>query len=326
MISFKQMRVSSRLTVAGVVVFLGLMLIVAYTLIQIRSDALAAHRARLNDLVEISKGIIANYQKLELDNKLTHEEAQLQAKEALRTLRFSNDDYFFLYDFDGRALMVAGNPKIEGEVLLGKTDKKGFKLWDAFVEIGRGPGNGYVEYWFPRAGQNEPKPKLAYISAVPQWQWIVGTGVYTDDVNDAVNKAALRYGLLSLIVLVVAAVVALLVSRSVVSQLGGEPRDAAESMRKIANGDLGVEIVLAKNDSVSLMASLKLMQMKLKNITTAIQDNSSDLTNQVEQFNAVAKSYAETKSEEGFFDLSRSIKKIGKTAEILGKSIARFKL
>ena len=144
MISFERMRVTTRLLVAGLVVLIGLALIAAYTLMQIRDDALTAHSDRVRDLVEVSKGIVANYQKLEADKKLTREEAQQQAKEALRSPRFGANDYFFLYDFDGRALMVAGSPKIEGQVMLGKTDTKGFKLWDAFVEKAKA-GKGYVD-------------------------------------------------------------------------------------------------------------------------------------------------------------------------------------
>ena len=162
------MRVSTRLAVAGAVVLLGLVLIATYTMVQIRRDAEDAHRTRIKDIVEVSKGIVANYQKLEADKKLTTEEAQLQAKEALRTLRFGSDDYFFVYDFDGRAIMVAGNAKMEGNIFLGQTDKKGFKMWDAIVEVGKGPGKGYVEYWFPRAGQTDPKPKLAYLLGIPE--------------------------------------------------------------------------------------------------------------------------------------------------------------
>ena len=325
MISFERMRVSTRLVIAGLAVFLGLALIASYTLMQIRAEAIDAHSTRIKDLVESSKGIIGNYQKLEADKKLSRDEAQLQAKEALRSLRFGNDDYYFLYDFEGRALMVAGNPKIEGQVLLDKTDAGGFKLWQAIVEKGKA-GNGYFDYVFPRAGQTESKPKRGYVIGIPEWKWIVGTGVYIDDVDAAVKKAAFNYALLSVLVLVVVAILGVLVSRSIVNQLGGEPQDAADSMKKIASGDLGVEIALKKDDSNSLMASLKLMQMKLINITSAIQDNASTLTSQVQNFDGVAKSYAESKSVEDLSDLNRAVKKLGKTADILGKSISRFKL
>ena len=125
------------------------------------------------------------------------------------------------------------------------------------------------------------------------------------------------------------ALVAILLLRmraSILRQLGGEPRDAAESMRRIASGDLSVDIRLAKGDDTSMMASLKLMQMKLTNITSAIQDNTVALSDQVRKFDAAAKAYAETRSEEQLPAVFKAVAKIGKTAEILNRSIARFKL
>lgn len=325
MISFKRMRVSARLVVAGVAVFIGLALISSYTLVQIRRDALAAHNERIKHLVEVSTGIIGNYRKLEVQKIISREDAQQLAKEALRSPRFGSDDYFFIYDYDGRALMVAGKPSIEGQVMLGKTDAAGFKLWEALVANGKA-GRGYFDYVFPRAGGTKSQPKRSYVMGIPEWQWIVGTGVYIDDVDKAVEAAALRYGALSLLVLIALATISFFVSRSIVSQLGGEPQDAAESMRKIASGDLGVEIVLEKNDNSSLMASLKVMQMKLKNITSAIQDNATELTEKVRGFETAATSYTETRAEEDLANLHRAVKKVGKTADILEKSIARFKV
>ena len=114
--------------------------------------------------------------------------------------------------------------------------------------------------------------------------------------------------------------------KDILGQLGGEPHEAVENMRKIANGDLSVNIQLAKGDDNSMMASLKLMQMKLKNMTGSIQENATTLAEQVKSFDDSARVYAETKSEEEFAALMRTVKKLGKTADILGKSVSRFRL
>ena len=87
-------------------------------------------------------------------------------------------------------------------IVIGKTDAGGFKLWDAIVEKGKA-GSGYFDYMFPRAGQTESKPKRGYVIGIPEWKWIVGTGVYVDEVDAAVTRAAIRYALISLLILVV---------------------------------------------------------------------------------------------------------------------------
>lgn len=249
MFDIGRMRVRTRLAIAGATVALGLAMIASYTLWQLKQDAMEAHSERIKNIVESSVGIIANYQKLEAEKKLTREEAQTQAKEALRTPRFGANDYYFLYDFDGRAVMVAGNPKMEGNIFLGKEDKKGFKMWDAIVAAGKA-GSGYVDYWFPRAGATEASPKRGYVIGIPEWRWIVGTGVYVDDVDTAVTRAAWHYAILSLLVLAVTGAVGFLVARSVVRQLGGEPEVVIGLMSRVADGDLTTEVPAALPGSI----------------------------------------------------------------------------
>ncbi len=286
MLSFAQMRVSSRLVALGIVVLLGLGFIVGYTLFQIRAQALAAHDARIKDLVEVSRDIIANYQKLESEKKLSREEAQAQAKEALRSPRFGANDYFFIYDQDGRAIMVAGAPKIEGKVMLGGEDKKGFKLWNHIVEVGKGPGKGFMDYWFPRAGQTDAKPKPAYLLSIPEWKWIVGTGVYIDDVDEAVKQAAIRYGLFSFIVLIIMGTVSFLVSRSIVNQLGGEPAMAIELMSRAASGDLTVDVQSTAKGSI--MDSAGEMLRSIRRMVVEISQGSARLSHGAEHINTAS--------------------------------------
>ena len=75
MISFERMGVRARLTVAGIVVLIGLVVMAGYTLMQIRTDAMNAHSERIKHLVEVSVGIIADFQKLEADKKMTRRDA-----------------------------------------------------------------------------------------------------------------------------------------------------------------------------------------------------------------------------------------------------------
>ena len=97
-------------------------------------------------------------------------------------------------------------------------------------------------------------------------------------------------------------------------------------MKKIANGDLSANIPLAQGDTGSLMASLSTMQMKLLNLTSAIQENSSSLSGQIMIFNESARDYKESRSDESMAELLRAVKKISKTVDILEKSIARFRV
>lgn len=182
--------------------------------------------------------------------------------------------------------MVAGNPKLEGQIFLGKTDKRGFKMWDEIVAIGKGPGKGYLDYWFPRAGQEEPKPKRAYLTSVPEWQWIVGTGVYVDDIDEAVKQAVIKDTLLSLLILGVVGIVAFFVSRSIVRQLGGEPAEAIALMSRAATGDLTVDF--RSSSKGSILESAGQMIQSLRKMVADIGESSQHLSQGAERINTAA--------------------------------------
>ena len=278
MIAFEKMRVSVRLIVAGAAVLVGLTFLSGYTLFQIKRDALAAHSQRIKNIVEVAKGIVGNYQKLEADKVLTRAEAQEKAKEALRTPRFEGTDYYFLYDFTGKALMIPGS-KLEGQNLMERKDINGFQFAKAFVENGKA-GAGYITYHFPRIGQDQTQavPKLGYVAGIPEWEWIIGTGVYIDDVDATVKKAALSYGLISLVILAAVSAIAFLVSRSIVNQLGGEPTTAIDLMSRAAAGDLTVEVNSTSRGSI--LDSAGQMVRSIRQMVTEITQSQGCGTNQ----------------------------------------------
>ena len=155
---------------------------------------------------------------------------------------------------------------------------------------------------------------------------MLGVGFYIDDITSRFWQQVLYFLVFGGLLLALVATFALRMRTDILRQLGGEPHEAMENMRRIANGDLTVDISLAKNDDSSMMASLKLMQIKLINITTAIQESSTTLSEQVKTIDAATRSYVETRSVDALPLLLKAVGKFSKTADILNKSIARFKL
>ena len=168
-------------------------------------------------------------------------------------------------------------------------------------------------------------PKMNGVMKFEPWGWMPGTGFYIDDIEARFWRQAAVFLIVGSVLLALVAILVLRMRVVILRQLGGEPHDAAEYMKKIANGDLAVEIPVGENDNDSLMASLKLMQLKLINMTSSIQENASVLSSQVSTFEENAKDYAEAKSDEVLGRLLLSVKRLGKTAGILEKSTSRFK-
>jgi methyl-accepting chemotaxis protein len=112
----------------------------------------------------------------------------------------------------------------------------------------------------------------------------------------------------------------------VLQLLGGEPRVAADYMKKIAAGDLAVEIAVAGNRPDSLMASLKLMQMKLKNLISAVSGAANEVSEQSHKFEATAAAFQKSRDEATVQEMVKQTKGVGRALALLEKSIARFKL
>jgi len=162
---------------------------------------------------------------------------------------------------------------------------------------------------------------------LPEWGFTI-VAAYPVAELDSLG-ARVGYGVIAgglLLAALIAAALFFLLDRKVLQLLGGEPQVAADYMRKIAGGDLGVDIAVAPGDQNSLMASLKLMQLKLKNIVNAIQGNSAELGEQAKRFEVAATGFMQKRDDTTMRDLIRMLSQITKTVAMLGQAMGRFKM
>ena len=118
----------------------------------------------------------------------------------------------------------------------------------------------------------------------------------------------------------------LLLDWQVLQLLGGEPRTAAEYMKKIADGDLAINIGVMGQREDSLMSSLKLMQLKLKNLVSAVSGGAAEVNEQSRKFDTAYAAFQRGADEASSHELLRQTKGISRTLSLLEKSISRFKL
>lgn len=289
-----------RLMLVIAVSLLGMLILVASNLFTLRSSLLADHSSRVKHLTESAMTLVDHFFKLQQAGKLSQDEAQNQAKEALRNLRYGSNDYFFIYDFDGKAIMVAGKPDLEGQMMLGKQAAGGILLWDMLIDAGK-KGGGEVAYLFPRAGSDVSQPKVSYVAGHSQWRWAVGTGVYVDDVNAAFYGQLWKSLLMVAVLVALIGVVAGMIVRSILNELGGEPRHAAKIAGSIANGDLTNRIETQQRES--LLDGMRVMQEGLRGMVERFNKASKTLgvaaealTQEMEQISQGSRMTAEATS------------------------------
>ena len=134
-------------------------------------------------LVETAYCLLEYYAKQAETGAVTLEAAKKQALEAVKNLRYGKDDYFWINDLYPRMIMHPFKPELDGQDLSALKDPKGKKLFVAFVETCQRDGSGFVDYYWPKPGEKKPVPKISYVKLFPEWGWIIGTGVYLNDLN-----------------------------------------------------------------------------------------------------------------------------------------------
>lgn len=164
-------------------------------------------------LVETAVSLLATHHALAEQGVVAEEAAKQTALEELRRLRYDNGNYFWVQDFGPTMRMHPTQPSLEGRDLSGYRDGNGTALFLQFVDLCRAHGEGFVAYAWPRPGEAHEVSKLSFGKLFVPWGWIVGGGIYLDDVAAEVAALRDRAGLLSGGALLAAVCFGLLASR-----------------------------------------------------------------------------------------------------------------
>lgn len=145
--------------------------------------ALADRKQLLKDLTNAQLGAMASLDASVRSGAVTLTSAQEAASQTLYDFRYGSDDYFFAFTPD-MVSIVEPNPTFRGN-MLDYRDPNGKAFFREFQQVALGPGSGYVDYVGTRVGESVPAPKISYIAYFAPWQWVIGTGVYLDDIDAA---------------------------------------------------------------------------------------------------------------------------------------------
>ena len=113
-----------------------------------------------------------------------------EAKKQIGNLRFGpdNNDYFFILDTEMKMVMHPIRPSMVGNDQSDLRDTRGKAFIKEMVDVSVKNGHGFVDYQWPKPGEEEPVPKLTYVQLFKEWGWIVGTGIYVDDIDKAMAR------------------------------------------------------------------------------------------------------------------------------------------
>ena len=231
--TLRSMSISRRLSLILLVAMAMLVILGLLMLRQLHGDLYLAKAQKTQHVVQTAAGVLSYYQGLEAAGTLSREAAQQQALQVVRGLRYDKDDYFWINDLGPKMIMHPANPKLDGQDLSAIRDPDGFAVFNEMVALARSQGAGSVDYRWPKPGASEPVAKTSYIQLFKPWGWIIGSGVYIDDVQAEFARQVRDASLLGLGIAVLMALLVLLIARSIARPL----QDAVQAMGNIASGE-----------------------------------------------------------------------------------------
>jgi len=169
-------------------------------------NSLDYKREMIQMLTDSAWSILDRYYQAEQSGELTREQAQQYAISDVRHLRYGLDrkDYFWINDLEPKMIMHPYRPDMEGQSLLEYQDTNGKKIFVAFVDIVKRQGQGYVDYtWQWKDDPKRNVPKLSYVKEFEPWGWIIGTGIYIEDVKEEIAELTSRLIYISLSITVI---------------------------------------------------------------------------------------------------------------------------
>jgi methyl-accepting chemotaxis protein len=249
----KRFRISVRLYALVALALLTMAAALTFGLLQAQDKLVGERKAMLSAMNENAIAVFDAYHKQEVAGTLSREDAQKRALEAIKAMRYQGSGYFWINDMHPTMIMHPIKPELDGRDLSANKDPNGKHLFVEFVKTVEKSGQGFVDYYWPKPGADEPVLKYSHLAGFRPWGWVVGTGVYSDDLTAMFRERAWQVAGILLAAALAIVMAALAIVRSVVKPV----EKLKASMRSIADEDLSSEVPETdRGDEIGQMAKV----------------------------------------------------------------------
>lgn len=230
---------------------------------------------------------------------ITEEEGKTLAADLIRNAHYDNGEgYFWADDLEGNNVAFLGNKDVEGSNRLDLQDTNGQYIIKDLISIAKN-GGGYYDYYFAKPGETEALPKRAYIKLFEPFGWAVGTGNYTDDIDELIlkekeslktefYKIVSRVVGVSLVVLLVCLGFSVYISNSIIKPIKLLTTLVERTAElNVVYDDSFEELGKAKDETGTISRSVLHLRRVLRKIIEDLQENSEVLNKSTNDLNGI---------------------------------------
>ncbi len=278
MLSLKKMKIRTKLWLIAGLAILGLAATMAASIYRLDTTLIGEKELKTRHLVETAYGVMEHFYNLSRTGGMSENEAKIAALSVIKSVRYDENGYFWINDMHPTMIMHPDKTELEGKDLSDYKDTNGKRLFVEVVETVKNKGAGFVYYYWQKPGLQQPVRKLSYVKGFAPWGWVIGSGIYLDDV-DQLFHAGIRQDIFILfLIAALFGVTAWLISASIISPMGAEPFYVTGIIREVAGGNLSLSIDASEKNSDSLLGVVKNMVGSLNGMVGKVGNAAADLS------------------------------------------------
>ena len=271
---FRSLRFTAKALIISLAFMLPMLALLGWVLKAQNEQAMQSRMDATRQHVEIAHGVVVWAQAQEAAGRMPREQAQQLAMRAVAQLRYDGGEYFWINDMQPRMVMHPIKPDLDGKDLSAMKDPNGFALFNAFVATVRKDGKGFVAYQWPKPGHDLPVDKISYVQGFEPWGWVIGSGIYTGDLRQALLRELAWVGGITVLAMLVAGYLFLCFYRV----MDGGLKETRRHLRAMTDGDLTTSPSPWGNDEAAqLMLELRSMQESLRNMVLRVRRSSDEI-------------------------------------------------
>ena len=246
-------------------------------------------KQQVDNVISLCQTIYDQYQA----GVYTEEEAKKLAADEIRQLRYGDAGYFWVDRYDGTNVVLLGNDT-EGTNRMETKDANGYQMVKEIIRVGQEADGGYTDYVFPKEGETEPSPKRSYSKAFEPFGWVIGTGNYTDYIDDqvaSIEKDFSSYvtGRMTLFIIstLIEGIIVVLLLIMIIISIIRPLKKCISSIGVMEQGDfsqaMGTALLKRRDDFGKLAASLESMRNEMSGLIGEVKSQATEITRMVQE-------------------------------------------
>ncbi|SMF31928.1 methyl-accepting chemotaxis sensory transducer with Cache sensor [Alteromonadaceae bacterium Bs31] len=282
--TLRRLSIKGRLFAVLLFVVIGIITLVVIAYSTSRTNLLIEKRGKLQDFVSSAVNVSKHFHEEALANRMSEEQAQLEALGAIEHMRYNGSEYIWVNDLEHNFVMHPVKPELNGTSAYNLADPDGTYLIRNAVSIARNEGKGFMQYRWSKPGTASLERKISFVQAYEPWAWVFGSGMYMDDVEDDLFNLALKLSMAGCAVMLVLLVLLLVIAKSISNPI----TMTVARMREISegDGDLTVQLSTEGKDEISALAvQFNGFVAKIRTLVVDVGDSINVLVNSTDTLN-----------------------------------------